>query len=299
MATVNTINDLPALGRTPTSGDKLALQPQGDNTKSIDYDALATAIINKLGGDPVTIAHGGTGGATAAAARTNLEAAASIDITGSTWAAVYTPLSKLTASRPACVSIGGNSMSLLTGGTETYAATGTAKLVNANAGIYEFFVTSGINQCVYSWRITGLLSASDTPTIGTVYAYSPDVTARTTYTPTIAASGNSTFAVSNVSFGYYVSGNVIRVSGRFQVSNIGTGNGGISVSLPGSNKAIAFSVGPCGYCMYGSTFGQIRAGSTAASTTVSLFSSAGSSVLTPSTVGANGIVSVDFTVPLA
>lgn len=72
MATVNTINDLPALGRTPTSGDKLALQPQGDNTKSIDYDALATAIINKLGGDPVTIAHGGTGGATAAAARTNL-----------------------------------------------------------------------------------------------------------------------------------------------------------------------------------------------------------------------------------
>lgn len=72
MATVNTINDLPALGRTPTSGDKLALQPQGDNTKSIDYDALATAIINKLGGDPVTVAHGGFGGTTTAQARTNL-----------------------------------------------------------------------------------------------------------------------------------------------------------------------------------------------------------------------------------
>ena len=54
------IHEKPALGRTPTTGDKLVIDT-GTNTYNIDYNALATAIIGKLGGDPVTFAHGGNG----------------------------------------------------------------------------------------------------------------------------------------------------------------------------------------------------------------------------------------------
>ena len=65
------IHELEALGRVPATGDKLVIDT-GDVTAKIDYDALATAIISKLGGDPVTIAHGGTGATSAAAARNAL-----------------------------------------------------------------------------------------------------------------------------------------------------------------------------------------------------------------------------------
>ncbi len=54
------IHDLSALPGTITTGNVFAVDT-GDATYKIDYDALATAIISKLGGDPVTIAHGGTG----------------------------------------------------------------------------------------------------------------------------------------------------------------------------------------------------------------------------------------------
>jgi hypothetical protein len=54
------IHELNALSRAPQTGDVLAIDT-GTDTAKIDYNALATAIINKLGGDPVTIPHGGTG----------------------------------------------------------------------------------------------------------------------------------------------------------------------------------------------------------------------------------------------
>ena len=66
------IHELNALSRAPQTGDVLAIDT-GTDTAKIDYNALATAIINKLGGDPVTIPHGGTGAATADGARTNLD----------------------------------------------------------------------------------------------------------------------------------------------------------------------------------------------------------------------------------
>lgn len=65
------IKDLEALAGTPTTGQKLAIDTE-NGTFQIDYDALANAIISKLGGDPVTIAHGGTGATSAAAARNAL-----------------------------------------------------------------------------------------------------------------------------------------------------------------------------------------------------------------------------------
>lgn len=52
------IDGLPSLG-SPQSGDELPIE-RGQATYKIDYDALAAAIINRLG-DPVGAAHGGTG----------------------------------------------------------------------------------------------------------------------------------------------------------------------------------------------------------------------------------------------
>lgn len=65
------IKNFLALAGNPTTGQKLAIDTE-EGTRQIDYDALATAIINKLGGDPVTIAHGGTGATSVAAARNAL-----------------------------------------------------------------------------------------------------------------------------------------------------------------------------------------------------------------------------------
>lgn len=65
------IKDLEALAGNPATGQKFAIDT-ADGTFQIDYNALATAIIGKLGGDPVTIAHGGTGATSAAAARNAL-----------------------------------------------------------------------------------------------------------------------------------------------------------------------------------------------------------------------------------
>lgn len=68
------IHELAALGRTPTTGDSLAIDT-GSATVKIDYAALATAILDKLGAGSdgvVDIAHGGTNATTAADARTSL-----------------------------------------------------------------------------------------------------------------------------------------------------------------------------------------------------------------------------------
>ena len=65
------INDQTTLPNAPASGDVFAVE-SGGTTYKIDYNALATAIIGKLGGDPATVAHGGTGATSAGNARKNL-----------------------------------------------------------------------------------------------------------------------------------------------------------------------------------------------------------------------------------
>ena len=78
------ISDLNALGRAPQTGDVFAIDT-GTDTAKIDYNALATAIINKLGGDPVTIAHGGTNATTADGACENIGAVKKSGDTMSGW----------------------------------------------------------------------------------------------------------------------------------------------------------------------------------------------------------------------
>lgn len=189
MATVNTINDLPALGRTPTSGDKLALQPQGDNTKSIDYDALATAIINKLGGDPVTVEHGGFGGTTVAQARTNLsvyskaetdsaiaQSTATLNLhfsaNDNTWDRIYNIVSSMSNNASAFFVANGAAANVLTGGKQSAVIKGLISCANATSGVYDFMAFTGYqSQYIWIWRISALSSASATPTVGTVYRF--------------------------------------------------------------------------------------------------------------------------------
>lgn len=64
------IKDMAALAGNPTTGQKLAIDTE-NGTFQIDYDALAAAIISKIG-DPVTLEHGGTGGTTKGAARVGI-----------------------------------------------------------------------------------------------------------------------------------------------------------------------------------------------------------------------------------
>jgi hypothetical protein len=106
----------------------------------------------------------------AAIAQSTADEAKSYDVTGTTWADVYSTLSKLAAGRPAVVSIAGGAASLMTGSKTAFACTGIAKVVTS--GVYEFMVMSNISQYIYTWRITGLTSASSTPTISTVYRFS-------------------------------------------------------------------------------------------------------------------------------
>lgn len=65
------IHQYPAIPNAPADADVLAIEVNGITYK-VSKAVLADAIIAKLGGDPVTIAHGGTGSSTAANARTNL-----------------------------------------------------------------------------------------------------------------------------------------------------------------------------------------------------------------------------------
>ena len=65
------IHEYPSIPQAPADADVLAIEVNGITYK-VSKAVLAAAIIDKLGGDPVTVAHGGTGASTAANARTNL-----------------------------------------------------------------------------------------------------------------------------------------------------------------------------------------------------------------------------------
>lgn len=65
------IDNLPTL-TTPVAGDEIPIE-RGMAAYKIDYTALASAIIGELGGDPVTIPHGGSGASDKPGACASLE----------------------------------------------------------------------------------------------------------------------------------------------------------------------------------------------------------------------------------
>lgn len=161
---------LTALASAPASGDLFPVSRGGDGYK-IDYDALATAIISKLGGDPVTVAHGGTGATGAAAARSNLEAAGTMYLDTASWAAIYAQVSTLNV-HESTIFMAANSpavSSLLSGGTFTSTLKGI--ITKSESSNYDIIAGGGAGGGFGAWRISGLASGSSTPTVGTVYEY--------------------------------------------------------------------------------------------------------------------------------
>lgn len=180
------INDLPTLS-SPQTGDELPIE-RGTNTYKIDYDALATAIISKLG-DPVDVTHGGTRATSASAARTNLsvysksETSAAIaqsmarlnmffSASDNTWDRIYNIVSSMSNNTSALFVANGAAANVLTGGKQSAVIKGLISCVNQDTGIYDFMAFTGYqSQYIWIWRISDMSSASATPTVGTVYRF--------------------------------------------------------------------------------------------------------------------------------
>lgn len=82
-----------SLSDAPTPlGGYMAIDDANDGTKKVAFNTLADNVVAVLGGDPVTVAHGGTGAATAAAARANLGVGSiSTPAAGATFDSLTTP----------------------------------------------------------------------------------------------------------------------------------------------------------------------------------------------------------------
>ena len=74
-----------------------------------------------------------------------------------------------------------------------------------------------------------------------------ELTSTFSYTPTIVANnGDDAFAVANVTATCVKCGSLLQVNGRFQITNAGTTNSTIKISLPTNVDAFDSGVGGCG-----------------------------------------------------
>ena len=197
------IDDFPAMS-SPETGDEIPIE-RGTTTYKIDYDALATAIIAKLGGDPVTIAHGGTGlssapsmlvdlasaqaasplaasprpgvtntlpltnggtgASTAAAALTNLGAAASLFLSSTGWSGLYSELTVIPTNYAALYKCNASTSSKLTAAKVSGITYGV--VVRLTNTIFEFISRQGNTADLLLWRVT-FESGGANATVGTV-----------------------------------------------------------------------------------------------------------------------------------
>ena len=102
----------------------------------------------------------------------NLGAAPYINLVNlTTWAAIYNALSVLANQNVANVFVGPDSAALLTNNIVDAVLTGTVSASNKTSGNFDFIVAEANGKKAYNWRVSGLSSASATPTVGTVYSY--------------------------------------------------------------------------------------------------------------------------------
>ena len=198
------VDDFPSLS-TPASGDEIPIE-RGTTTYKIDYDALAEAIIAKLGGDPVTVVHGGTGistepsllidlastqaaspfaatprpgvtntlpitaggtnATTAADARSNLSAAATFYPTATNWSGLHSVLTDIPTNYTGMFKCNATTSGTLTGGKVGSILYGMVSRLTST--IFEFFAGPGNSSMMYKWRVT-FASDGASATVGTVY----------------------------------------------------------------------------------------------------------------------------------
>ena len=93
-----------------------------------------------------------------------------IQLSGSDWASLYETLSGLASAEVANAYFSAAAAGVLTGGKVTVALIGTV-MRSTNTGAYRFCGRTSTAANMYAWNISGLTSATSTPTVDTVYRY--------------------------------------------------------------------------------------------------------------------------------
>ena len=115
------------------------------------------------------IAQGGTGATTLNETRETLCVPYSAHITSSELSGIYTMLSHIGLWRHGIISLDMSSTGVLTNGKLSIA--GRCVVWHGPAGNYSFFCMPSTGEILYTWRVSNFSSADATPTFGTIYRY--------------------------------------------------------------------------------------------------------------------------------
>ena len=123
-------------------------------------------------GDPVAVAHGGTGATTPSGARRAIAAAHAVELinTDTNWAAIYAKLSGIDVGSAATIRAGNNASGFITNGKITYGFTGVAGRIDA--GTFDFIVknaSASYQNYIYVFRVSDVTAGGGSP--GTVYRF--------------------------------------------------------------------------------------------------------------------------------
>lgn len=190
MSTIQ-IHQFPTIPQAPADADVLAIEVNGITYK-VSKAVLASAIIAQLGGDPVKVAHGGTGSSSASGARTNLSVYSKTEtdsaiqqstagkalsiVLGSnrtTWADVYEILDKLPTYRAAVFHCDSTPARIISNNNSAISGSSLRGVVARGAtGEFKFMCMATTGATMFAWSIT---NANTTPTFGSMYRYSGTV----------------------------------------------------------------------------------------------------------------------------
>lgn len=194
---ITIIDDLPAL-TSPQSGDELPIE-RGSYAYKIDYNALASAILGKIGASSLAaspsmlvnlastsaanvmqsaprpgvtgvlpLANGGTGVNSLEGLQGVLNMAFGLYLTSEAWSGLYTELSVIATNTTATYKCNANTTSLLTGTKVSSITFGVVSRLTST--IFEFIGGLGNSQYMYKWRVT-FSSDGSSATVGTVYRF--------------------------------------------------------------------------------------------------------------------------------
>jgi len=200
------IDGLPVI-TVPVDGDEMLIE-RGEYSFKIDYQALAEAILSNIGGDVVSVEHGGSGISVNPSMQVNLassdadnvfKASPSPGVTGvlplanggtgvnslaglqgvlnmafglyltaSSWSGLYEELSVIATNTTATYKCNAPTTSLLTGAKVSTITFGV--VCRLTDTIFEFMARQANTQYMLVWRVT-FDSSGSSATVGTVYRF--------------------------------------------------------------------------------------------------------------------------------